>query len=734
MQNKFTQKAQNILRSSLNEAGKRGHSMVGSEHLLLALVSEKDSISARILSLHGLSAAFVRAQILQRQGESAHCRLTPSDLSPHAKSILENASCVASERGCTYIGTEHILWSLLCENGCTARAMLYDAGVSPSKILSELSEHGGVVSAQKREEGERARRSPLHTYSRDLTAAARNGELDRVLGREAETERLICILCRKRKNNPCLVGHAGVGKTAIVEGLAAKIAAGDVPDALIDARILSLDIPLMLAGAKYRGEFEERMKSVIAEAQRSPEIILFIDELHIIVGAGAAEGALDAANILKPTLARGGVRTIGATTPSEYKKHIERDSALNRRFQPLEVREPNTSEALELIMGLRECYESYHGVYVSEDAVAAAIELSERYISDRYLPDKAIDLIDEAAATARISDGKGCIERADIARVLSSWTQIPEALLIRARDEALLTLEDRLKKRIIGQDDAIRCVCSAVRRGQIGLSSRERPSGAFLFAGNTGVGKSALALALAEELFGERQALIRFDMSEYSEKHSISRLIGSPPGYVGYGEGGLLTEKVRKRPYCVLLFDELEKAHSDIFSLLLSILEDGRLTDAQGLEVSFKNTLIIMTTNAGAGKSSCGFVADEGRYEKNEDAAKAELCRLFRPELMGRVDEVIFFRELDKASLSKIASLQIQELCSRAEALGVQLCFDESVAEHIATRAKKEGFGARDIRKNVVRQLEEPLSMMLLQDTHDKIQASVTDGKISLFT
>ncbi len=738
MQNKFTQKAQNILRSSLTEAGKRGHTKVGSEHLLLALITEKDSISARILSLHGLTPSFVRVQICERFGESAHCKLSPTDLSAHARSILDNTSAVAAERGCTYIGTEHILWSLLCENGCTAKEILGAAGVSCSRLLGELSEHAGVVStSQRKEEAERQRRSALYTYSHDLTAAAAGGSLDTVIGREAETERLICILCRKRKNNPCLVGLPGVGKTAIVEGLAAKIAEGDVPDALADTKILSLDIPLMLAGAKYRGEFEERMKSVLAEAQRTPEVILFIDELHIIVGAGAAEGALDAANILKPALSRGDVRIIGATTPSEYKRHIERDSALERRFQSVEICEPSKEEAIKLILGLRECYERFHGVYVSKEAVCAAVELSDRYISERYLPDKALDLIDEAAArvktVGRSDNGENIIGREDIARVLTEWTKIPVSRLCAYRDGALCTLEERLKKKIIGQDAAISKVCSAVRRAQLGLSSYERPSGVFMFAGSSGVGKSALALALAEELFGSRRAFIRFDMSEYSEKHSISRLIGSPPGYVGYGEGGLLTEKVRKTPYCVLLFDELEKAHPDIFCLLLSILEDGRLTDAQGLEVSFKSCIIIMTTNEGKSAKISGFAADEDKRAREDEAAMSTLCRRFRPELMGRVDEVVFFEKLELDSLTQIAVAELDSLCARAETLGVHIITDKSVSEHIANAVQKGDFGARDIRRCVIREVEEPLSRLLLEKTPPtEICLSAIDNKIVL--
>ncbi len=733
MQNKFTQKAQNILRASLSEAGKRGHTKVGSEHLLLALITEKDSISARILSLHGLTAAFVRAQICERFGENSHCRLSPSDLSEHAKSILENASSVASERGCTYIGTEHILWSLLCENGCSAKDILAAAHISSSRILGELADHSGTLtSAQRKDEQEKARRSTLYAYSHDLTAAAQNGELDSVIGRERETERLICILCRKRKNNPCLIGPPGVGKTAIVEGLAARIASGNVPDALLDSKILSLDISLMLAGAKYRGEFEERMKNVLSEAQCSPDVILFIDELHMIVGAGAAEGAVDAANILKPALARGGVRIIGATTPAEYKRHIERDTALERRFQSVEVCEPTLSEAKQLILGLRECYERYHGVYISEDAVNAAVELSDRYINDRYLPDKALDLIDEAAASACLSQRRtGSIAREDIAHALSAWTKIPESRLCTARDSTLCTLEERLRERIIGQDAAISKVCSAVRRAQLGLCSHTRPSGVFMFAGSSGVGKSALSLALAEELFGDKRALIRFDMAEYSERHSVSRLIGSPPGYVGYGEGGLLTERVRKRPYCVLLFDELEKAHPDIFCLLLSILEDGRLTDAQGLEVNFCNCIIIMTTNEGTGAHISGFASDNDKKQLSQSSAMQALCRSFRPELMSRIDEVVFFERLELDSLTRIAKGELDSLCTRAEALGVHISTDASVAEHIANGVQKSGFGARDIRRAVIRELEDPISRLLLEEMpQTKLCASVEDGKI----
>ncbi len=803
MQNKFTQKAQNTLKSALSEAGALGHGFIGSEHILLALIGERDSIASKILCARGLDAAYVRAAICDMVGVGEPCRPCPADLTPNARGIIESSAAVAEERGCTYIGTEHILCALLKHSECTALKIIRGSAVSPSLLICDLSSHASNVYPPTKKAPEKAQSEPkaqrrvsgqLALYTRDLTALAATGEIDPVIGRERETERIIQILCRRKKNNPCLVGEPGVGKTAVVEGLATRIAEKNVPEALINTRILSLDITAMLAGAKYRGEFEDRMKSIMAEIERSPDIILFIDEMHVIVGAGAAEGAVDAANILKPSLARGNIRVIGATTLAEYKKHIEKDSALERRFGEVRIEEPTEEQTLTLLRGLRESYQKHHRIKITDKALSAATHLSVRFIHDRFLPDKAIDLVDEAAAKLSIAKAaplpkiiplenqlenlrelrKDAIYSQDfslasdlreqettvknqlieqsavaleykkaplpelsevhIAEVISMWTGIPTDKILGGKMGALTNLEEKLARRIIGQDAAIATVCSAIRRSSLGLSGGERPSGVFMFLGKSGVGKTELARAVAEELFGSKAALVRFDMSEYMEKHSVSKLIGSPPGYVGYGEGGLLTEKVRRRPYCVLLFDEIEKAHPDIFNLLLPVLEDGKLTDSQGREVDFCNTVVIMTSNAGAPECEkvTGFIENGTQKMRSKENMLTSLKNHFSPEFLGRIDEVVVFEELDKSALEKIAQNALDSLALRAGALGLDLVFSENTCSLVAAKAQSEGRGARNIRRIIAKSIEDKLALALLDgkvsaDKPIKIQAENED-------
>lgn len=739
MQNKFTQKAQSTLNRAAAEAGALGHSYIGSEHILLGLAAESDSIASRILSARGLSACVIRRSITDIIGEGEKCKASARDMTDNARKIIEESGNAAKKKGCTYIGTEHLLSALLDEVGSTGVKIIEASGIPVSVLKSDLSAHQGAIGLTVRETVQDTqnmsyakKRTPsgaLALYSRDLTELARIGKTDPTVGREAETARIIHILARRQKNNPCLIGEPGVGKTAVVEGLARLIADEKVPPCLSGKRILSLDISSMIAGAKYRGEFEERMKSVMAEAENDESIILFIDELHVIVGAGAAEGAVDAANILKPALARGGIRLIGATTLDEYKRRIERDPALERRLQCVFISEPSEEAARDILKGLRPSYEAHHRIKISDSAIDTAVRLSARYISDRYLPDKAIDIIDEAAAKASIEGlcgqkSKPVLNDSRIAEAVTRLTGIPTGKLLRAEAEALGGMEGRLRSRVIAQDKAISAVCSAIRRRRTGLGDPERPTGSFIFIGASGVGKTELARAVSEELFGSKDALIRFDMSEYMEKHSVSRLIGSPPGYVGYGEGGLLTEQVRRKPYSVVLFDEIEKAHPDIFNLLLQILEDGRLTDTVGREVSFKSTVIIMTSNAGASdcKRITGFTADGDMQRYYESAMLSSLRGIFRQELLNRVDEITVFEELGRDALEQIASARLVELSRRAKASGFDLSFSPSAVSAIAEKAEKEGGGARSVRRLISRHIE------------DKIADLIIDGSISADT
>lgn len=766
-----------------------GHTYIGSEHILLGLAMEKESIAARILLARGIGASVVKNSIVNIAGEGEKYKISSSDMTPHARRIIERASEVAVTRGCSFVGTEHILSALIRESGCTGLKIIECTGVPISVLLGDLASHQSSFECPPAEK-EHTRDSPTQTdkkahkrssallaqYTTDLTALARSGKTDPTIARRRETERLIEVLSRRTKNNPCLVGEAGVGKTAVVEGLAARIVAGDVPPSLEDKRILSLDIPSMIAGAKYRGEFEERMKSVMNEAGSSSDVILFIDELHIIMGAGAAEGAVDAANILKPALSRGAIRVIGATTYSEYRRHVTRDPALERRFQQIKIEEPSESQALEILQGLRQSYEAHHKIKITDEALSAAVRLSARYINDRFLPDKAIDLIDEAAAKLSISASAafpdlsplkreleeirsdrssaadcGDFDRAvllrdqendvkkridairreqkkkknaplftlgeeQVAEVVTIHTGIPLSRLLADEKRSLMSLEEHICRRLVGQEGAVRTVCAALRRRRVGLCDPSRPCGSFLFIGKTGVGKTELATLVAEELLGSRDALVRFDMSEYMEKHSVSKLIGSPPGYVGYGEGGQLTERVRRRPYSVVLFDEIEKAHPDVYDLLLQILEDGRLTDSQGRSVSFCNTVVIMTSNVGAegGGRRSGFGEDFEQADTKKERLQKLLAERFKPEFLGRIDEIVPFNDLRRSDLGLIAEIMLGELQKRAAEIGLELTFDPSVSDMIAAASEKQGGGARSIRGSITRILEDRLAEKFL--------------------
>ena len=780
MHNKFTQKAQNTLKNALNEAGALGHAYMGSEHLLLGLTMEKDSIAARLLSARGIDEGSVRESIIEITGRGDKCRLSSKDMTPRAKRIIEESGRIAKKNGCTYIGTEHILTAILEETGAMGARIVEASGVPLSLILSDLVAHQGTLSQAKEKDTPQHEVKPkikssgaLAAFSRDMTANA--DKLDPTIGRDEETDRLVRILSRRTKNNPCLVGEPGVGKTAIVEGLAKRISEGNVPPALACKRILCLDIPSMIAGAKYRGEFEERMKNVMAEAQKNTDVILFIDEIHVIVGAGAAEGAVDAANILKPALARGDLRLIGATTVGEFRKHIQKDPALERRFQAVMIEEPTPDATVDILTGLRPKYEAHHKVRISDEAIRTAVDLSVRYVTDRFLPDKAIDILDEAAAKCSISaasafpelplldkqlsDIRAQIQGADkndscldalkekeasvksridsvrremrkkknqelftvtaeqIAAVVTAQTAIPTERLLNDERTALKQLGERLESRIVGQAEAISSVLDVIRRGRVGLRDPNRPVGSFLFVGKSGVGKTALASALAEELMGSKKALLRFDMSEFSEKHSVSKMIGSPPGYVGFGEGGRLTEGVLRRPYSVVLLDEIEKAHSDIFDLLLQVLEDGKLKDSQGREVSFRNAVIIMTSNEGTERSAriTGFgdasVGKKAGGERINDRLKAR----FRPEFLNRIDEIVTFNELDVTSLEAIADIQLKQLELRARELGHGVVFHSSVASAVASLCRDQGQGARGVRRVVAKQVEGYVAQLLLE-------------------
>ena len=810
MKNRFTQKAQNALNFSLNSASQMGHTYIGSEHLLLGLCREESGVAAHYLQSRGVDAEKVKSAIIRLAGAGVPCEVSAGDMTPRTKSIIQASLSEAQKCGQELIGTEHLLLSILREEDSVAVRILESFNIAIGDLSNDLSAYigasptidGKIVAKAKNnqhQQGTLGSTQTLKNYARDLCELAASGKIDPVIGRDRETERLIQILSRRQKNNPCLIGEPGVGKTAVVEGLASRIVKGDVPENLVDKSVVTLDIASMIAGAKYRGEFEERFKNVMEEVRKNPNIILFIDEIHTIIGAGAAEGAVDAANIIKPALARGEMQVIGATTISEYRKHIEKDAALERRFQAVSVGEPSSEDALAILYGLREKYETHHKLKISDDALRAAVELSIRYIADRYLPDKAIDLIDEAASRLRIraytspdaiktkeeelktlslqkegaiiaqeferaaalrdreqtvkkaledeklhwrasqDANELCVTESDIAEVVTQWTGIPVHNLLSQEEERLLHLEERLKARVIGQSEAIESVAKAIQRGRIGLKDPRRPIGSFIFMGPTGIGKTELAKALAQVMFGSEGAMIRLDMSEYMEKHSVSKLIGSPPGYVGFDEGGQLTEKIRRKPYSVVLFDEIEKAHPDVFNILLQVLEDGHLTDSQGRKVDFKNTVIILTSNVGAGESATaktlGFVSNLPQSEKAEQHERMmrALRATFRPEFINRIDEVIIFNSLSKEDIAQITRLMLDEVVERCKDIGISLSFSSDVTELLAQKGFDQNWGARPLRRTIMRLVEDPLSTDLLEGKFragDSVIATIIDEKI----
>lgn len=781
----FTEKANRALNKAVQAAESMGHTYIGSEHLLLGLLSDKTTVAGAVLAARHIQYDNIENYIKQAVGVGVPTELVPDDFTPRSKRIIETAVQLARGMGQALVGTEHVLLAIVREPDCMAAQMLAQSGVSLQEIVNDVSKSvmGGAAAPAKNGE-EVSDGTTLSQFGRDLTKLAKEGKIDPVIGRQKEIERVIQILSRRTKNNPCLIGEPGVGKTAIAEGLALKIVSGEVPEMLKDKRIISLDLTGMVAGTKYRGDFEERIKKVIDEVKAADDIILFIDEVHTLVGAGSAEGAVDAANILKPSLARGELQVIGATTLEEYRKNIEKDAALERRFQPIIVGEPSEEEAIEILKGLRDKYEAHHKVKITDEAINAAVKLSSRYIGDRYLPDKAIDLIDEAASRVKLQTftappelktleeqkkeieaekqsavnaqeferaaelrdrekqiaaelaekqeawkkqtGKSRDEvgEAEVAQIVASWTGIPMTQLTTEESERLLHLEEELHRRIVGQEEAVKAVSRAIRRGRVGLKDPKKPIGSFIFLGPTGVGKTELCKALAAAMFGDENAMIRLDMSEYMEKHTVSRLVGSPPGYVGYEEGGQLTEKVRRKPYSVVLFDEIEKAHPDVFNMLLQILDDGILTDSQGRRVDFKNCVIIMTSNVGARlitdkQAAFGFAdsSEEGERndEKIKEAVMGELRNTFRPEFLNRVDDIIVFHRLTKPQIKEIASRLLGNLQKRIAAMDIHVSFANEAVEKIADAGFDEVYGARPLKRAIQSRIEDTLSEAMLR-------------------
>ena len=743
---KFTQRAELAIEKARRAAGELGHSCVGTEHLLLGILQEREGLGARILIRRGLEEETLRRAILRRSGSGLPCP-PRQGLSLHARLAVERSAAEAGELRQGYIGTEHLLLGILRQPDCCAVRLLEEQGLCINDLYTDILALFGKPGAGGRAQVGTVRSLPrrsdtriLDQYSRDLTELAAAGRIDPVVSRGEEIRRAVQILSRRSKNNPVLVGEPGVGKTAVAEGLALKVALGEAPEPLLQKRIVSLDIPALLAGTKYRGDFEERVKSVLKDVRRAGDVILFIDELHTIIGAGSAEGAIDAANILKPALGRGEIQIIGATTPEEYRRHIEKDAALERRFQPVTVAEPNREQTLEMLRSLRPQLEEHHDLHIRDEALEAAYALSVRYIADRFLPDKAIDLLDEAAAGVHIRGRRDrVVNAADVAEVVSLWTGIPVAGLDRSESERLRGLEEQLRRRVIGQEEAVAAVARAIRRSRVGLRDPGRPVGSFLFLGPTGVGKTELCRALAATVYGDEQAMIRLDMSEYMEKHSVSRLIGSPPGYVGYEEGGQLTEKVRRRPWSVVLFDEMEKAHEDVWSLLLQILDDGHLTDSSGRRVDFRNTLLVMTSNIGAKalteeRGPLGF-GDRGENDEERMRRRVleELRSTFRPEFLNRVDEILVFRRLGPQELERITRKLLGELSRRFAGLGITLTVSEEAVRLLSRAGADEKYGARPLRRAVQRGIEDAAAELLLEGraaAGSRLVAEVRDGEL----
>ena len=798
----YTDKAKKALNYANRLSRSSGCNYVGTEHILAGLLKEGTGVAAEVLTANNVELEALLKLIDELVAAGEEVTVADRDgYSPRTQMVLDRAREMADRFDSERIGTEHLLLAIIKEGDCAASRLLNTMGANPQKLFVDILAAMGEDPAQYREEIQRGRNEEatltptLDQYSRDLTAMARAGQLDPVIGREKETERVIQILCRRGKNNPCLIGEPGVGKTAIVEGIAQSLVNGNVPDIVADKRLVSLDMSGLVAKSKYRGEFEDRIKKVINEVETAGNVLLFIDELHTIIGAGGAEGALDASNILKPALARGDVQVIGATTIEEYRKYIEKDAALERRFQPVQVEEPTEEESIEILKGLRKLYEKHHHVQITDEGVEASVRLSARYVNDRFLPDKAIDLMDEAAAKARLgmmhgSDEmmqlnreihqteldmehalqEGDIEKArtwketrenlqasreklekknrrvsknkvpvvgenEIADVVAGWTKIPVSRLTESEASRLQKLEETLHKRVIGQEEAVSAVSKAVRRGRVGLKDPKRPIGSFLFLGPTGVGKTEVSKALAEAVFGNEESMIRVDMSEYMEKHSVSKMIGSPPGYVGHEDGGQLSEKVRRNPFSVILFDEIEKAHPDVFNILLQVLDDGHITDSQGRKVDFKNTIIIMTSNAGAQSiiepKKLGFGAKEDEkqdHERMKASVMEEVKRIFKPEFLNRIDETIVFRALNKDDMKKIIGIMVRDLQKRCkEQLQIDLVVREAAKESIVEKAYDRKYGARPLRRKLQDEVEDRLADALIRgEIHAKDRVIVT--------
>lgn len=800
----FTERAAASLEYAKSFAKEHNYSYIGTEHILYGLVKEGDGLAAKILLNQGITLDYIEQEILKIDGVMTTKEYDEPELTPRAKRIVENSIRESKRMNHNYIGTEHILLALMREIDSVAVRILIEANVDPQKLFAELlkliSEDSPISSFSN--ESKDNTTPTLNQYSKDLSAMAKENKLDPVIGREEEVERIVEILSRRTKNNPVLIGEPGVGKTAVVEGLAMSIVEGKVPEVLKGKRVVSLDMSSMIAGAKYRGDFEERLKKCLAEIKKNGNIILFIDELHTIIGAGSAEGAMDAANILKPLLSRGEVQIIGATTLNEYRKHIEKDAALERRFQSVIVAEPSENDTILILKGLRDKYEAHHKVKITDEAIDAAVKLSIRYINDRYLPDKAIDLIDEASSKVKLKNitepenvnklvkkveklnkekeeavisqdfekaakvrdeenkakeqlakarkewekttkkDKVLVTKEDVAEVIARSIKVPVTKLTETEGENLKNLDKVLKKRVIGQDEAVEALARAIKRGRVGLKDPKRPIGSFMLLGPTGVGKTELTKTLSEALFNDENAMIRLDMSEYMEPHSVSKLIGSPPGYVGYEDGGQLTEKVRRKPYSIVLFDEIEKAHPDVFNMLLQILEDGRLTDSNGRVVNFKNTVIIMTSNAGikniTEKKHIGFASKadkEKDYDDMKDEVQGELKKIFRPEFLNRLDEVIIFRKLDEVSVEKITRLMLEEFGKRVKAQDIRVEFTDNLVKHISKVGFDDVYGARPLRRAIQREIEDNFAEAMLDkkvEPKDNVVIDYVDSKVSI--